>query len=302
MKRVSVAVRVCLALLLSGRCISFSIHRAFSAQSHKHRDVITTVKALHMKESKFEEGETPSLADIINSPGISIGAGVAGIVVLLANRLSFGDIISDVQSRADIISVIACSALLLNVLSEQDITARTRDAVPLVGYALKTPQISETLDQAKRDALTWCVNTILKSTPATSVHVILDNNILARGGVVGTGDDRATSELKNTDKMAILRKTLVIGEEVYLPDLQVTIDDSETRMTCLTSLKQLVSLLHQIPNILHPHITIADIARKGGVLLFAYQLSIGTDSPNSPGGCCSNQYKSSQNIEVKRFE
>lgn len=263
-----------------------------------------------------------SLADIINSPGISIGAGVAGIVVLLANRLSFGDIISDVQSRADIISVIACSALLLNVLSEQDITARTRDAVPLVGYALKSPQISESLDQAKRDALAWCINTILKSTPATSVHVILDNNILARGGVVGTGDDRATSELKNTDKMAILRKTLIVGEEVYLPDLQVTTDD--LRPACLTTshaiyyrwLSDCISLLlYEIavetiialfsckinaPTV--TTITIADIARKGRVLLLADQLSVGVDSPHTSGRCSSYQHEPSQNIEIKRPE
>lgn len=182
------------------------------------------MQPLYMKQSNFEEEEEKSLADIINSPGISIGAGVGGIFVLLANRLSFGDIISDVQSRADIISVIACSALLLNVLSEQDITARTRDAVPLVGYAMKTPQVQETVvgeSQSKRDALVWCVDTILKTTPATSVHVILDDNFLVRGGVVGMGDDRASSEVKNVGQMSILQKTLRIGEEVYLPDLQV---------------------------------------------------------------------------------
>jgi hypothetical protein len=49
-------------------------------------------------------------------------------------------------------------------------------------------------------------------------------------------------------------------------------------------------------------IMIADITGKGGVLLLAYQLSIGADPPHPPGGCRSNQHKSSQNIEVKRFE
>ena len=181
-----------------------------------------------MKQSNFEdEGEPKSLSDIINNPAISIGAGVAGIFVLLANRLSFGDIVSDVQSRADIISVIACSALLLNVLSEQDITARTRDAVPLVGYALKNPQIQPELsavggiDASKLNSLSWCINSILKTTPATSAHIILDDRFLARGGVVGTADDRVVFDVKNIEKMPILQKTLKLGEEIYLPDLQV---------------------------------------------------------------------------------
>ena len=215
---------VCLTLLHFDRCTSYSVGRRSVTQSTSSMVTPTQMQPLHMKQSNFEEEEEKSLADIINSPGISIGAGVGGIFVLLANRLSFGDIISDVQSRADIISVIACSALLLNVLSEQDITARTRDAVPLVGYAMKTPQVQEAVvgeSQSKREALAWCVGTILKTTPATSVHVILDDNFLVRGGVVGMGDDRASSEVKNVGQMAILQKTLRIGEEVYLPDLQV---------------------------------------------------------------------------------
>ena len=216
---------MCLFILHFDTCTSYSVGRRSATQSISSVLVSTQMLPMFMKQSNFEEEEEKSLADIINSPGISIGAGVGGIIVLLANRLSFGDIISDVQSRADIISVIACSALLLNVLSEQDITARTRDAVPLVGYAMKTPQVQEIVDresQSKRAALAWCVDTILKTTPATSVHIILDDNFLVRGGVVGMGDDRESSGVKNVGQMAILQKTLKIGEEVYLPDLQVT--------------------------------------------------------------------------------
>ena len=85
-------------------------------------------------------GDAPSLASFLASPALSIGAGVGGIMVLLVNRLSL-DLVSDVQSRADLIAVIGCSALLLNVLSEQDITARSRDPVPLVGYAMPSPWV-----------------------------------------------------------------------------------------------------------------------------------------------------------------
>lgn len=82
----------------------------------------------------------PSLASLLASPALSIGAGVGGMALLLGNRLSL-DLVSDVQSRADLIAVIGCSALLLNVLSEQEITARSRDPVPLVGYAMPRPWI-----------------------------------------------------------------------------------------------------------------------------------------------------------------
>jgi hypothetical protein len=58
-----------------------------------------------MKQSNFEEEDyEPTINDIVNNSSLSLGAGVAGIIVLLGNRLAFGDIVSDVQSRADIIS------------------------------------------------------------------------------------------------------------------------------------------------------------------------------------------------------
>ena len=225
---ISILIRISVALLLTKSCCSFSMNPFSTARLHSNeRNSIGRQQSkASMKQSNFEdEAEQKSLSDIINNPAISIGAGVGGVFVLLANRLSFGDIVSDVQSRADIISVIACSALLLNVLSEQDITARTRDAVPLVGYALKNPLLSlpseSGLLTSKADSLTWCINSILKTTPATSVHIILDNNFLARGGVVGTSDDRVAPDVKNVEKMPILQKTLKLGEEIYLPDLQV---------------------------------------------------------------------------------
>ena len=70
-------------------------------------------------QSQGGEGGALSLLRSIQSPKLSAGAGVAGIFVLLVNRLSVDlDKVTDVQSRGDIISVVACSALLLNVLSE----------------------------------------------------------------------------------------------------------------------------------------------------------------------------------------
>lgn len=157
----------------------------------------------------------------IKSPELSIGAGVAGIFILLANRLSVDmEKITDVQSRADIISVVACSALLLNVLSEQDIVARDRDPVPLVGFALRSPIIdSEQLPSFQQTISKWYINSILQATPATSVHIIRTRMVVGRGGVIGQGDNRSNNVLDS--RMTILEKVLQGDEEVYLPDLQI---------------------------------------------------------------------------------
>jgi len=130
--------------------------------------------------------------------------------------------ITDVQSRADIISVIACSALLLNVLSEQDIVARDREPVPLVGFALRTPLIdTEVLTAAEQQSTRWYIQSILDSTPATSVHVVRQGFVVGRGGVVGQGDSRTLKLGEAWDRMPIVQKALSGGEEVYLPDLQI---------------------------------------------------------------------------------
>ena len=166
---------------------------------------------------------TSSLAESIKSSSLSIGAGCMGIFILLANRLSVDmERITDVQSRADIISVIACSALLLNVLSEQDIVARDRDPVPLVGFALRTPLIdTEVLTAAEQEITRWYITSILDATPATSVHVIHQGLVVGRGGVVGQGDSRTLRLSEAWDRMPIVQRTLSGGEEVYLPDLQI---------------------------------------------------------------------------------
>lgn len=140
-----------------------------------------------------------SIFNILLDPSISIGAGMAGFIVLLVNRLFLLDsAVPDAQSRADIISVIACSALLLNVLSESDIVARDREPVALVGKSLSQPLIlldnivnnnnNNKLGQSNPNVLingeriAWLINTILSSTPSSSVHVIINKNVVGRGG------------------------------------------------------------------------------------------------------------------------
>lgn len=84
-------------------CSCFCANRIPLSIINQKNDI--TNQKYSMKQSNFEEeNTTPSINDIVNNPSVSIGAGVAGIIVLLGNRLAFGDIVSDVQSRADIIS------------------------------------------------------------------------------------------------------------------------------------------------------------------------------------------------------
>ena len=175
-------------------------------------------------QSQGDESPRTSLLQSIRSPGLSTGAGVTGIFVLLANRLSVDlDKVTDVQSRADIISVVACSALLLNVLSDSDIEARDRSPVPLMGYALPSPLLAEgeALNAMQRNTALWAIESILKTTPATSVHIVRnEKQVVARGGVIGLRDDKAPSFTLDPN-MSIFDKAITQGEEVYLPDLQI---------------------------------------------------------------------------------
>jgi hypothetical protein len=202
--------------LIVENCVSFQKNCCFK-RCNTYRNV-----RLNIQKGSFSDEKGGSFADIINSSGISLGAGVGGIFVLLANRLSVDlEAVTDVQSRADIISVIACSALLLNVLSAQDIVARERDAVPLVGFALKEPVINSSIQTSTVSAIKWIIDTVLSTVPVTSVHVIFRDSFVGIGGVTSSAEKGKLGAIVNLPKMPILSKTLNSGEEIYLPDLQI---------------------------------------------------------------------------------
>ena len=137
----------------------------------------------------------------------------------MLNRLALGlEGVSDVQSRLDIVSVIACSAVLLNALSEFEIEARERDAIGLVGYALRKPVIFR--KGLEFNALKWLCSALIGPLPITSLHIIdSEGNVSCRAGVVGMGDELESKRI-NINNMPILSKGFN-GEEVYLPDLQI---------------------------------------------------------------------------------
>jgi hypothetical protein len=162
---------------------------------------------------------------------VPLVTGGIGLMILMINRLSLESIVSDVQSRSDIITVIACSALLLNVLSDQDITPKEREAVPLMGYALKSPVVSSsfvervvagkgTAPAQLNSALVWLVANILRNFESiSSVHLVSDYQVVAVGGVVSSKDN-FLSDI-NESEAIILRKVVDQREQLYLPDLQV---------------------------------------------------------------------------------
>ena len=162
----------------------------------------------------------PSAKDWLLDQNVSLGAGVAGMLLLLVNRLTVPlETVSDVQSRSDIISLIACSALLLNVLSEQEIVTKERESVALVGYALTAPIVQQSLSMQAQDASKWLINSILSSCPVSSVHILHGNQIVGAGGVVAFDDEKLPA--LDLGANSIISKALTKTEEIYLPDLQV---------------------------------------------------------------------------------
>lgn len=172
------------------------------------------------------------LLQLASSSDVSLGAGVAGLFIILFNRVFLADfanevstdslamVASDIQSRSDILSLMACSALLLNVLSDQDFTTRERDMVALVGYAFKTPYLASKAGNIASQ-LTWLLSSVTKIEPVTSVHVFdNDFNLLGTSGVSHSSFSRNIPSAI-LEKSPILTQALDANQEVYLPDLQV---------------------------------------------------------------------------------
>lgn len=180
-----------------------------------------TVRPLQMSS----ESSSSSPLDWILDQNVSLGVGVAGILLLLVNRLSLSlDIVSDAQSRADIVAVLACSALLLNVLSDQEIETRERDKVALVGFAISStaPLVSAEASTSFRTAAEWLVDAIMSCTPATSVHIISSTGkIEAAAGVVASTKEKLLQLQLTPQGCKILKEAIDKREEVYLPDIQV---------------------------------------------------------------------------------
>eukprot|EP01039_Chlorochromonas_danica_P011008 gene11008-12256_t len=172
----------------------------------------------HLTSSSQSAGS--AIFNVLLDPQVSLGGGIAGMMIILINRLSCGDVVSDLQARADILGVMASSALLLHLLSKQDIAARERDIVSLLGYALPEPQCSDELLPYHQSRLRWLMNTLLQHTPVNSIWIVNERGEYMGGGGVLSMSPHRMAAVK-VDAMPILSKALQQREEVYLPDLQI---------------------------------------------------------------------------------
>eukprot|EP01031_Cornospumella_fuschlensis_P035613 gene35613-43190_t len=178
---------------------------------------------------KAQSNGLGSFAEVIKNPAVSLGAGVGGLIIILANRLmamsalpeSALGVVSDIQSRSDILAVMACSAVLLNALSDQEFATRERDVIALVGYALKTPIVTNNqLPQQDREKYLWLMNSILSTTPIKSICIFNEKyEFLGGAGVLSQPPSQLTNVMIQSSP--ILSKAIVQDEEVYLPDLQI---------------------------------------------------------------------------------
>ena len=144
--------------------------------------------------------------------------GAAGMISLLINRLSLTDV-GDVQSRADIIAVVACAAAILNAINAQEIVSRDRESVSLVGYSLNETVIPSWITGLNRDTIRWVCTSLIRNTQVKSLIVVSKGVFIAKAGIINkscVSDDRI-----NMRGMTILQDSVKDSSEVYLPDLQV---------------------------------------------------------------------------------
>jgi len=140
------------------------------------------------------------------------------MVSLLVNRLSLATV-GDIQSRADIIAVVACAAVILNAINAQEIVSRDREPVSLMGYSLNETQISKLVTGVSRPTISWACTALISNTQARSIIIVSNGMYIAKAGIICKSC--LNDDVMNMQIMPILRKSIVDGSELYLPDLQV---------------------------------------------------------------------------------
>eukprot|EP01038_Epipyxis_sp_PR26KG_P004717 gene4717-6621_t len=174
----------------------------------------------HNNLLRVSVSKSTSISSIFKNNNISLIVGLLGLLIILMNRIIIGEV-SDIQSRADLLSVFACSGLLLNVLSEQEVTEKEREKVALVGYSLNQPIFDENNEKTiSKSSTLWLINSLLKSNPVTSIHVLYNDRFVAMGGIIASNKANNFSPISISEKK-ILKESIANDEEVYLPDLQI---------------------------------------------------------------------------------
>jgi len=136
--------------------------------------------------------------------------GGLGGTFLLINRL-LTTALSSSQARSDAIGVLLSAILVLVGLIWQRVKPRSPEAVELVGE--EGFELAENLSETVKAELAWSSLMLLKNTPARSVLVYYQGQVLLRRGILG--------KKAAVTPGAILKRVLEKQKPVYLVNLNL---------------------------------------------------------------------------------
>lgn len=201
-----------------------------------------------------------------NSDVASIGLGMFGLVVVLLHRFMLPDMDSNVvllgeETRADLLAAVACGAVLVNGVSQLDVTSALSESVELDGmqqsqvlYPNDDKMNQKDDDPTKAniyDEIEWALKSALTATPAKTVVLlecleaeqddkILQWKIKAMVGIIPRNSllqQAPTTATPILDRLA----RQADDSEAYLPTLPVL--PGRFEFTYLPSNTQLVLML-----------------------------------------------------------
>lgn len=209
------------------------------------------------KFQDIEQTDNPvdAVLSLFTSDLFSAVLGMIGLIVCLINRLTIDldatEIFSDVQSRSDILAVFASGGLLLNGLTQLDVTSVLAERVDLEGVFVEPTIIIRSDDDGLADAdgsstelIKWGLNSLLSSTPAGSAVFLRAEedgawSTVAIAGILPDTNTNNNPILRNgpssddntpiLDRFRRQKQQEVQVQETYLPTLQAIPGRSEFR-------------------------------------------------------------------------
>ena len=158
----------------------------------------------------------PPRSPLLN-PEVSLGVGVAILLLLVTNRLFTEDLLNS-QSRADLIATAAGVVICLGALSNLDIEPKAADPVALAGE--RVDWVDPAAPAARQRELAWALGQICAVEGCASV-LVWDGarTVAARGLVRGAAADPSAAVVPGPlVKLAVGRAS---GRPEYLRALQI---------------------------------------------------------------------------------
>lgn len=139
-----------------------------------------------------------------------IGGSLGGILLLL-NRLTSVDNLSNSQTRSDVVGIILSALLILVGLLWQQIQPRNPEVVTLIGE--EGFELDSDLPDTVKTELAWATHLILTNTATRSIVIYHQKKVLLRRGILGP---------KNTVTPGpIINRCLTTQKPVYLVSLKL---------------------------------------------------------------------------------